>query len=61
MIAYVPVAQLDRASDSDSEGRWFESSRAYQSKTPENLAKSRISGVFLFSSTEAAKGTIRPF
>ena len=27
---YVPVAQLDRASDSDSEGRWFDSSRAYQ-------------------------------
>ena len=25
-----PVAQLDRVSDSDSEGRWFESSRAYQ-------------------------------
>ncbi len=24
-----PVAQLDRVSDSDSEGRWFESSRAY--------------------------------
>ena len=28
--AYAPVAQLDRVSDSDSEGRWFESSRAYQ-------------------------------
>ena len=26
---YAPVAQLDSASDSDSEGRWFESSRAY--------------------------------
>ena len=26
----MPVAQLDRASDSDSEGRWFDSSRAYQ-------------------------------
>ena len=24
----MPVAQLDRVSDSDSEGRWFESSRA---------------------------------
>ena len=32
--AYVPVAQLDRVSDSDSEGRAFESHRAYQ---PENL------------------------
>ena len=29
-IAYAPVAQLDRALDSDSKGRWFESSRAYQ-------------------------------
>ncbi len=28
-IEYAPVAQLDRVSDSDSEGRWFESSRAY--------------------------------
>ena len=26
------MAQLDSASDSDSEGRWFESSRAYQQK-----------------------------
>ena len=29
-VKYVPVAQLDRALDSDSKGRWFESSRAYQ-------------------------------
>ena len=28
---YAPVAQLDRALDSDSKGRWFESSRAYHS------------------------------
>ena len=27
---YVPVAQLDRVSDSDSEGRAFESRRVYQ-------------------------------
>ena len=26
---YAPVAQLDRALDSDSKGRWFESSRAH--------------------------------
>lgn len=31
-IINAPVAQLDRASDSDSEGRWFDSSRAYQQK-----------------------------
>ena len=30
---YVPVAQLDRVSDSDSEGRWFESSRVHEGKT----------------------------
>ena len=29
---YVPVAQLDRVSDSDSEGRWFESSRVHEEK-----------------------------
>ncbi len=28
---YAPVAQLDRASDSDSEGHAFKSHRAYQS------------------------------
>ena len=27
---YAPVAQLDRVTDSDSVGRWFDSSRAYQ-------------------------------
>ena len=31
-IQYAPVAQLDRASDSDSEGRAFEPHRAYQSR-----------------------------
>ena len=31
-FVYVPVAQLDRVSDSDSEGRAFESHRAYQKK-----------------------------
>ena len=29
-IKYVPVAQLDSACDSDSQGRRFESCRAYQ-------------------------------
>ena len=33
-LVSAPVAQLDRASDSDSEGRWFDSSRAYQKETP---------------------------
>ena len=28
-VKYVPVAQLDRVSDSDSEGRAFESHQAY--------------------------------
>ena len=34
---YAPVAQLDRVSDSDSEGRWFESSRAYQKTHPNGV------------------------
>ena len=32
-VKYAPVAQLDRVSDSDSEGRAFESHQAYQVKT----------------------------
>ena len=41
---HAPVAQLDRVSDSDSEGRWFESSRAYQM----NPLNRNGSGDFLF-------------
>ena len=40
-IKYAPVAQLDRALDSDSKGRWFESSRAYQMNT------TRVSNFFI--------------
>ena len=43
---YAPVAQLDRVTDSDSVGRWFESSRAYQNPWNRNDFK----GFFLFSS-----------
>ena len=32
--AHAPVAQLDRVSDSDSEGRAFESRRAHQDENP---------------------------
>ena len=32
IILYAPVAQLDRVSDSDSEGHAFESHRAYEGK-----------------------------
>ena len=40
---YVPVAQLDRASDSDSEGRKFESCRAYQKNpTPQGVGFSAV-------------------
>ena len=35
---YVPVAQLDRVSDSDSEGRWFESSRVHEGKALKPLS-----------------------
>ena len=40
----VPVAQLDRASDSDSEGQRFKSSRVHQQK--ENFCLSKV--LFLF-------------
>ena len=36
---YAPVAQLDRALDSDSKGRWFESSRAYQNVLMKDAAQ----------------------
>ena len=45
---YPPVAKLDIAADSDSEGRGFESHRAGQIKMPENLAFMRVSGIFIF-------------
>ena len=45
LIPFAPVAQLDRVSDSDSEGRWFESSRAY---FPQSLCFRRVAGVFCF-------------
>ena len=37
---HAPVAQLDRALDSDSKGRWFESSRAY------HMNELRFSNIF---------------
>ena len=36
---YAPVAQMDRALDSDSKGRWFESSRAYQNVLMKDAAQ----------------------
>ena len=32
------LAQMDRALDSDSKGRWFESSRAYQKRATRRVA-----------------------
>lgn len=43
VLFYVPVAQLDRALDSDSKGRWFESSRAYQNSVQTKC----LYGIFL--------------
>ena len=50
-IKYAPVAQLDRALDSDSKGRWFESSRAYHinetvDASGEKPGASTVSGLF---------------
>ena len=42
---YAPVAQLDRVSDSDSEGHAFESHRAYQ-KTPRS--RNGLRGLFFY-------------
>ena len=39
MLMNARVAQLDSASDSDSEGRWFESSRAYQNVLMKDAAQ----------------------
>ena len=46
----MPVAQLDRALDSDSKGRWFESSRAYQNVLMKDAAQKtpRKSAVFSY-------------
>ena len=40
-----PVAQLDRVSDSDSEGRWFDSSRAYQKRS--NFCLPKVTSFFI--------------
>lgn len=46
---YAPVAQLDRVSDSDSEGRAFESHQAYQNLKSDFITKeSRILYVAFF-------------
>lgn len=41
IILYVPVAQLDRVSDSDSEGRAFESHQAYQTQQSKSEANDK--------------------
>ena len=41
-VKYAPVAQLDRVSDSDSEGRAFESHQAYHS----NLTSPLLEGYY---------------
>ena len=46
-IAYAPVAQLDRVTDSDSVGHWFESSRAYQKVTVSRLLT--VTFIFCFA------------
>ena len=50
-VKYVPVAQLDRVSDSDSEGRRFESCRAYHVAADSALLQnSRFEKTAVFSS-----------
>ena len=49
-ILYAPVAQLDRVTDSDSVGRWFESSRAYQKGALQNEEFCNAPFITLFAS-----------
>src|SRR6478672_2739002 len=59
-----PVAQLDRASDYESEGQGFESLRVYHSLSP---ATQKVAGFFVFVArgsnrlTGLARGTCRWF
>ena len=46
-VLYAPVAQLDRVTDSDSVGHWFESSRAYQKVTVSRLLT--VTFIFCFA------------
>ena len=49
LVGRAPVAQLDRASDSDSEGQRFESARVYQIKAvlkPEKNKKGKYLSYF---------------
>ena len=57
---YAPVAQLDRVSDSDSEGRWFESSRAYQVKSYISAGKD-WNVAFLYSTFHGTYSSISGF
>ena len=50
-VTFLPVAQLDSASDSDSEGRRFESFRVGQKREPPQ-------GVVLFFGSPAGAGEI---
>ena len=69
-IQYAPVAQLDRASDSDSEGRAFESHQAYhQTESGRNsrsdsilflgIVLAFIAGIFFCSANPNLRSAIR--
>ena len=48
-LTFASVAQVDRAFGSDPEGRWFESSRAHQTKSLESPAFMRVFKAFFLS------------
>ena len=48
MGAYASVAQLDRASDSDSEGRGFESRQMHQEKPPPDKFRAAVRIIFSY-------------
>ena len=51
---YAPVAQLDRVTDSDSVGRWFESSRAYHNVETKKMSPAKSPNISGFFATQTA-------
>ena len=51
---HAPVAQLDRALDSDSKGRWFESSRAYHNVETKKMSPAKSPNISGFFATQTA-------
>lgn len=53
-LSYALVAQLDRALDSDSKGRWFESSQARQNVETKKMSPAKSPNISGFFATQTA-------